>query len=185
MTNDRFVHCLTNFTWRSENDGQPAHSVPGDLGGLTSWGMTYLEYCRVQKLNNTHVPTPKEFTSLSRNTFIPIYKTEFWDTVYGSGLPVGLDLMVFDMAVLSSPRQSIKILQKSFGIEADGVLGPQTKATIDDRGITLELSVFFTNQMDYFKTCVNYDVDGNGWKRRALDALTQAKLDHLQTTATS
>lgn len=177
--NPRFTLCLTAFVWRANNDGQSAHIDNGDTGGLTSWGMTYGTYSDYLAQQHAASITPAAFRLLPREVFIPCYKAEFWDKVAGDLLPVGLDLMVFDMAVLASSYHAIEVLQGCVDTPVDGGMGPATKAAIALNGKSASLQHFNILQMAYFRKCRTWPLFHNGWTRRATDALVQAQKDQI------
>ena len=174
----RFETCLTGFVWRPENDGQPPHTDPGDTGGLTSWGMTYStfsEWRSIKKLPYINIP---DFNKLNRVAFYDCYKDLFWNKVCGDLLPIGLDLLVFDFAVLSGGKHAVEELQKCLGgIGVDGDAGTETQTAIKDRASRVSFDVYHSAQMAYFRNCSTWNLFHNGWTRRSNDALSQAKLD--------
>lgn len=173
----RFLTCLTGFTWRPENDGQPPHTTSGDAGALTSWGMTYTTYCAAQNALGKPSPSQAQFIAFPKETFIPIYQTNFWNAVVADSLPVGLDLMVWDFGVVAGPHRAIEALQSCLGLISDGEFGPRTTSAVADRAAVIDFSVYLSHQLAFYKACAAYPVDGRGWTRRAQDALTQARQD--------
>jgi lysozyme family protein len=175
----RFETCLTGFTWRIENDGQPGHLDPNDPGGLTSWGMTYRTYCGWLKNTNQPIISQKQFVALPRTAFYPTYTNEFWIAVMADHLPIGLDLMVFDFAIVGGTHGSVAALQRCLNISHDGVLGPVTEHAILQNAAQISFDEFHSYQVADYKTRAGYDYWGGGWVRRANDALKQAKLDQI------
>lgn len=58
-----------------------------------------------------------------------IYRAKYWNTARCDALPAGVDLMVFEAAVMSGPGQAARFLQRAAGMpdsEVDGVVGPRT-----------------------------------------------------------
>jgi lysozyme family protein len=64
-----------------------------------------------------------------------IYAGNYWNPIRGDDLPAGIDLMLFDMAVLAGPRRSVMLAQAQLArmlgtITIDGFLGPRTLGAI-------------------------------------------------------
>jgi len=59
-----------------------------------------------------------------------IYGSDYWIPVRGPELPAGIDLMVFDAAVMSGVRRSVRLLQAALAVVTDGYFGPQTMAGV-------------------------------------------------------
>lgn len=61
------------------------------------------------------------------NLVFPVYRKHFWDAIAGDKLPdQNIADQVFDHAVTSGPADAIKLLQKVFVVDMDGVIGPNT-----------------------------------------------------------
>ena len=55
--------------------------------------------------------TAEDMRALSEGDARAIYAAHYWNPVRGDDLVAGLDLMLFDLAVLAGPRRSVMILQ--------------------------------------------------------------------------
>ena len=75
------------------------HCEPGDRGGCTKFGIA----------QKWHPNINVEF--LTRKQAIEIYAAEYWQPIGGDALPTGVDLVVLDLAVTSSPGRALKVLQ--------------------------------------------------------------------------
>ncbi len=71
---DRFPACL-EFTWRTDEDGQPQHVTPGDSGGPTACGVTletYAGYRKAHRFLHTAASDLKAATQAGRpRSFAP------------------------------------------------------------------------------------------------------------------
>lgn len=102
---------------------------PADRGGPTNYGITRqtLAAWRGRSV------TTDEVKRLDRSEAAEIYRASYY---FGPGidsLPVAIQAQVFDIAVNSGPRTSIRLLQRALnrcgaGVKEDGVLGPATRA---------------------------------------------------------
>jgi lysozyme family protein len=64
-----------------------------------------------------------------------IYAANYWNVVQGDHLPAGIDLVLFDFAVLAGPRRSVSIVQAQLSrllgtVAVDGFMGPRTRGAI-------------------------------------------------------
>lgn len=101
---------------------------PRDPGGRTNQGVTQVVYTAWRTRKKQPARDVYLMTDSERDA---IYRAQYWDAVQGDKLPAGVDFVVFDGAVNSGPKQSIKWLQRALGVEADGVLGTVTLAAVE------------------------------------------------------
>lgn len=129
-----FTNCL-RFTLQWEGGYV---NNPADHGGHTNQGVTQRVYdsWRIEQglppVDVKHI-TPPEVEE--------IYKNRYWHPIYGGNLPPQIALACFDLAVNSGPSLAAKYLQKSLGITADGVVGPQTLAAVEGAGPEVALRI--------------------------------------------
>lgn len=95
---------------------------PDDPGGPTNLGITQRTfsrfYCKPASIDRLRSLKPADVR--------PIYEEHYWKECRCPELPDGLDLLVFDSAVNQGPGRAKRLLQRSLGVTADGVLGPRT-----------------------------------------------------------
>lgn len=105
---------------------------PKDPGGATMNGVTQRVYDAYRVGKGLTKRSVKSLAPAEREA---IYRLQYWDAVQGDKLPAGIDYVVFDGAVNSGPKQSIKWLQRALGAAyngpVDGVLGMGTLAALD------------------------------------------------------
>lgn len=81
------------------------HCAEGDKGGCTKFG--------IANFYHPDAVLSKRFghglQDLTRDEAEQIYQSEYWDIVRGDSLPPGVDLVVTDLAVTSSPHRSVSI----------------------------------------------------------------------------
>lgn len=95
---------------------------PADRGGPTKYGITQatLADWRGQRVSADDVKL------LTWQEASRIYRKHYWDAVRADELPVGLDYLVFDMAINHGPKRAVMILQDALGVVPDGIFGPAT-----------------------------------------------------------
>lgn len=110
--------------WTLENEGGVSDH-PSDPGGLTKWGITHIDwalYCRKKGISGRNV------RKMTMEECADIYRTKYWDGVWGDRLPAGVDYAVFDAGVMSGLSRAIKWLQGALGLPQTGKMG---QAVID------------------------------------------------------
>jgi lysozyme family protein len=95
---------------------------PNDPGGETNFGISKKAY-----------PT-LDIKALTVDAAKEIYKRDYWNPCRCDNLPFPIALSVFDMAVNQGVGGAIKVMQETFGVPADGVIGPVTMAAIKAGG---------------------------------------------------
>jgi lysozyme family protein len=148
---------------------------PKDPGGITNLGVTK----RVWEEWIGHPATEKDMRELTPALVAPMYEMKYWRTSYCEKLPRGLDLLVFSMAVNAGSGRSVKLLQNAIGVVADGVIGPNTMAKINEANVETLIDKFSEARTAYYKGLKLFPVFGRGWLNRTdkerLEALDMAK----------
>lgn len=106
---------------------------PNDHGGATNRGITlntYQRYVRTHVLNpkrpGTHtakIPGIPELKALTLEETKTIYRVMFWDENKIEGYPKKIRYVMFDACVNHRAETARKLLQRTIGVSADGVLG--------------------------------------------------------------
>jgi lysozyme family protein len=137
----------------------------GELRG-TKYGISAMSYPNLD-IRNLSLAQAKE-----------IYLNDFWVRAACDELPVGLDYLVFDMAVNHGIAGAGRIVQQALNVKADGVLGPVSLRAIkaaDPHRLIREVSV---RRMLFYIDILTFKTFGLGWTRRcfdtAIDAYTMA-----------
>ena len=106
---------------------------PDDLGGATNMGVTmntYIAYC---KKKGYPVPTVARLRNLSKEQWVDIVKTLYWDKFRGDDIQ---SQSVANMCVdwlWNSGTVAIKRVQEIVGVKVDGIVGDKTIAAINNR----------------------------------------------------
>lgn len=148
---------------------------PKDPGGMTNLGVTK----KVWEEWIGHEADEKAMRALTPAIVAPMYEMKYWRTSYCEKLPRGLDLLVFTMAVNSGSGRSVKLLQDAIGVVADGVIGPNTMAKINEANVEVLIDKFSEARTSFYKGLKTFPVFGKGWLSRTeaerLQALDMAK----------
>tara|TARA_R100001086_G_scaffold243170_1_gene171730 strand:- start:650 stop:1189 length:540 start_codon:yes stop_codon:yes gene_type:complete len=107
-----------------------------------------------------------------------IYYRDYFISSGAALCPPGLSLAVFDAGVNTGNSRARRWLQLAVGVAADGVIGPKTKAAIDDRTARNPLGVLKEFQAQrtwhHMKLDSMDDEYGLGWSRRIIDVTITA-----------
>ena len=143
---------------------------PKDPGGETNLGVTKRVY---QEWGGT-----KDMKDLLVEDVAPIYKKNYWHKIKGDSLPGGLDLCVFDFGVNAGPGRAAKYLQTQIGTMADGGIGPNTLAKLDEylKSVSIQDAVkeYQNTRLDYYKQLSTFQTFGRGWTRRVEETTQMA-----------
>ena len=139
---------------------------PKDPGGMTNMGVTkrvYEEWVGYSVSKNT-------MQNLKEEDVAPIYEKNYWDRIKGDQLPNGLDLCVFDFGVNAGTGRAAKYLQAMIGTVADGGIGPNTLAKLDEfiksNTLTETIRLYQDERQDYYESLSTFKTFGKGWTRR-------------------
>lgn len=158
---------------RSEggNDDDPA-----DHGGRTSRGITQREYDAWRRERG--LPTQDVWTAPQEDVQA-IYHDEYWEP-YCDLLAVGIDYLYFDMAVNAGPYRAAVLLQQALGVNADGRIGPVTRAAISRANARVLIKSFTTAKIAFY-TSLHQPRFIKGWLNRA-NAVQAAALAMIKGT---
>ena len=148
-------------------------SKKADPGGATKYGITR----RTLKAWRKVPVSIQDVRNLTKNEAIEIYREQFWRTVRGDDLPVGVDFCVFDFGVNSGPGRAVRELQGVLGVKQDGIIGLMTMAAIDEypdghKGLIADLS---KARLDFMKGLSNWGYNKNGWTKRVKQVMKEAQ----------
>jgi len=140
---------------------------PADPGGKTMRGITQRVYDAFRSKRGLAQRTVKAIDDAELQS---IYREQYWDVIRGDDLPVGVDYVVFDGAVHSGPRQSVKWLQRALGFtgkQVDGVVGNITlNAIADDADHDALISRIIDRRETFLRALKTWPTFGRGWLRR-------------------
>jgi lysozyme family protein len=146
---------------------------PADPGGATMKGVTQRVYDGWRRRQGKAL---RSVRNISADEVSSIYRFQYWDAVRGDDLPPGVDYVVFDGAVNSGPSQSVKWLQRSLGIVADGQIGA---ATLSAAGKNLDhdklIADMLSRRLAMLKGLKTWRHFGAGWSKRVASVLAHGQ----------
>lgn len=163
MALDRYAESLARVL--THEGGYVDH--PSDPGGKTNKGVTQAVYDAYRARRNLAKRSVKAITD---DELQGIYRQQYWDVIRGNDLPPGVDYVVFDGAVNSGPRQSVKWLQRALGFTGkavDGVVGNVTLNAIaqeEDHDALIERII--SRRETFLRALKTWPVFGKGWLKR-------------------
>ena len=153
------------FVWEPDNDGGGDHTDPGDSGGETNRGVTHATWADMQARGV--VPADVALRNATLEQLGTVLKVGFWDACRCDELPAGVDLAVFNPAMVAGPGRGIELLQAAVGVTVDGGFGPVTMAAVlrsDPEGLIRTLTL---REENFYKLCPTAPTNLHGWDRRA------------------
>ena len=147
---------------------------PKDPGGETNLGVTKRVY--------EDWGGDKDMKDLTVEDVAPIYEKNYWGRTKCDQIPSGLDLCVFDFAVNAGTGRSAKYLQTLIGTVADGGIGPNTLAKLNDyveeNGLEDTIKNFQGARQEYYESLSTFETFGRGWTRR-VEETTESALEMI------
>jgi lysozyme family protein len=116
-----------------------------------------------------------------------VLRVFFWNAVGGDLLPAGVDLMVFNDAMVCGVGHAARLLQRIVGATPDGSVGPKTIAAVCGYGDKKLIDALEAADEAYYASLSKAPQFLRGWVRREKDAQTAAyqlagiPLDQLPT----
>ena len=138
---------------------------PADPGGATNWGCTKA----VWEQYIGHEVSKEDIRNLTKEDVKPLYKRNYWDAIHGDALPSGLDYCLFDCAINSGVGRATKFIQEIVGVFADGAIGNNTIAAIDQINPVTAINEFSDKRQAFLETLKTFPVFGKGWTKRVAD----------------
>jgi lysozyme family protein len=135
---------------------------PLDTGGLTKFG--------IASKWHPEVLDPK----FSCKDAQAIYKKDYWDACRCDSLPDGVDLMVFDAAVQHDVKDAVKMLQRSAGVKADGIIGQVTLDRVSRMDRKDVISGMVARRALHYAKLPQLDHFGLGWYLRLAKVVVRA-----------
>jgi len=109
-------------------EGSEYTNHPSDRGGPTKYGITLATLKSIPKYTDATADTVAGLTLVeARNIYLALYASPF--TIIEDPLVFNF---LFNAAVQHGVKGATKIMQRSLGLEDDGVVGPQTRAAVNN-----------------------------------------------------
>jgi len=135
---------------------------PADPGGATNWGCTKA----VWEQYIGHEVSKEDIRNLTKEDVKPLYKRNYWDAIHGDALPSGLDYCLFDCAINSGVGRAAKFIQEIVGVFADGAIGNNTVAAINQMNTVTMINEFSDKRQQFLELLKTFPVFGKGWTKR-------------------
>jgi lysozyme family protein len=165
----RFTDVVLPFTLLQEGGYS---DDPQDPGGATDFGITLASWRDYTGNDQASIADLQAVTPDEQAAF---YTAQFWGPLNGAKLPGGIDLMVFDHAVMAGNERSAVILQRCCGAVQDGDIGPMTIASADRATPLALISSIATMQEAYYRSLLGFARFGKGWLARLSRRQTAAE----------
>ena len=142
---------------------------PHDPGGPTNKGILLRELAHwkgvtLDALNTAALKS--ELRTISDETVQAIYFKNYWLPAGCENLPAALALMHFDAAVNHGVGTAARMLQQAVGVEADGELGPLTRAAIAQSPLQKTLADYADIRRRRYRALPHFWRFGRGWLAR-------------------
>lgn len=145
-------------------------NLKSDPGGITNLGVTKATW----EAYVGHQVDEETMRSLGPEDVAPLYRSRYWDAVHGDDLPFGVDYAVMDCCVNSGPVRAIKLLQRTLGVNEDGILGPVTLKEIQESDARTLATNYCEERLLFLQSLPTYDTFGKGWSRRVSEVESDA-----------
>jgi lysozyme family protein len=162
---------MTSATWPKalafvmlpQNDGQSYHVTDHDTGRGTAWGITEDTWYHAVDTGLVH----GDIHNATQAQAGVILRQEYWNGTLCDGLPLAVDFLVFNMAMMAGQGRAIKLLQRIVGVLEDGVNGPKTIAATARQDTTYMLMALTKADEQFFQALSGATYFINGWTNRA------------------
>ena len=153
LSNPLIRHTIIRSEGGYQNDSNDSGNWTGGEVGAgrnvgTNMGITPVTLANARGVDVSEI-TAEDMRNLSADEAESIYENAYLKGPKIDTLPSeNLKGMVFDMGVVMGPRKAIQIMQEALGVEADGVIGPQTLFAARN----VEVSTLRDAYADYFRS---------------------------------
>lgn len=110
--------------WILEDEG--GYTEEHGLGGATNYGITHTFFAEVRAKQEKPVPTIQDLRNLTAAEAADIYEMYVLPLVHFNDLPVGLDYVMVNTAIMDGLTGAKKMMQEALGAKVDGDWGPET-----------------------------------------------------------
>lgn len=149
-------------------DGMWFDDDPDDTGGRTAAGVRQDEYDPWRRQQMLTVRDVWQITDLELEA---IYRSQYWQAVQGDLLTPGVNLVVFDFAVLCGVATAVRHLQRALGVAVDGHIGQVTLDAIAAMPAAELVERMRAERQRYLRACKTFWKHGPGWLGR-VDRIT-------------
>jgi len=161
---DHFPRCVS-FTLSQEGGFSDVAADPGNwTGGIVGAGEL-----KGTKFGISAAAYPTlDIAGLTEADAEAIYRRDYWSAISGDELPYPVALTAFDAAVNAGPRRAISWLQLAAGVDADGRLGPATRAAVAAAEPLVLAKEMLVRRLEFTTRLPSWSHFGLGWTRRII-----------------
>lgn len=146
-------------------------NTPGDMGGLTKFGVAANEDAGIDVPN------------LTLDGAMQVFYNDYWVKCHCAAITIpGVPCWHFDASVNNGPGRAAKFLQQAVGATQDGLIGPATLALVNQQDPATLINALSAIRTQRYNTIVQNDPTQqkflNGWLRRVSE-VTQYALAQL------
>lgn len=135
------------------------------VGGPTRWGISRRSYPDL------------DISSLTVEDAEKIYRRDFLAPLQVDRFEDGLAYQLLDFAVNSGQRTAIKVLQRTLGLNPDGIVGPATLVAIAGKTESDLVMIVIAARLQYMTSLKNWKDNAGGWTNRMAKNLLHAVED--------
>jgi lysozyme family protein len=106
-----------------------------------------------------------DIASLALSDAETIYRNDYWEKIHGDTLPDRIAMFAFDCAVNQGVSAAIRLLQTTYGVTVDGIIGSRTVTAIQNTNLDLETD-FLARRAVLYASGAAFANYGLGWMRR-------------------
>ncbi|MGZ5988120.1 MAG: glycoside hydrolase family 108 protein [Rhizomicrobium sp.] len=137
---------------------------PVDPGGRTNQGIIQREFSAYLRAKGQD---PRDVYTMLPAERDEIYRKQYADRIKFDELPPGVDLVILDGAINSGVGQSIKWVQRSLGLIADGVMGVVTLEAIQNApDHDILIASICERRLAFLRALKTFPHFGGGWTKR-------------------
>lgn len=107
-----------------------------------------------------------------------IYKKDWWDKLGADGMHSAIVFQLWDFAINAGKSRAIKELQQAVGVPADGIIGPQTLAAVNEHDLNDVILSLTAERLKFYTSLSTFKTYGKGWTNRVADNLKYAAQDN-------
>ncbi|HEX2843307.1 TIGR02594 family protein [Hyphomicrobium sp.] len=152
---------------------------PHDPGGPTNRGITlavFAAWKRLKLSDANRAALIRDLKEIDPATVREIYRKRYWNTGHCAELPPALAFMHFDAAVNHGFGTAIRCLQEAVGADADGEIGPETRAAVARTPLNTALANYASIRKRRYRALPHFWRFGRGWLRRVETTLERARV---------
>ena len=128
--------------------------------------------CKGTKFGISAMSYPElDIQNLTVNQAKDIYKRDWWNKYKLDNFHPAIAYQLFDAGINHGMKTAIKFLQRSVGVDDDGIVGPKTMEAVNKLD-EVEIAIgFLAARLQYFTEVKTWNEYGKGWARRVVTNL--------------